>query len=67
VWQSERNFGASTASALGLCAASSVARINAEQGRAANPTGQQDRGYGVTSALALVVEAVEALAPPLRL
>jgi hypothetical protein len=35
--------------------------------RAANPTGQQDRGYGVTSALALVVEAVEALALPLRL
>jgi hypothetical protein len=35
--------------------------------RAANPTGRQDRGYGVTSALALVVEAVEALALPLRL
>ena len=27
VWQSERNFQASTASALGLCAASSVARM----------------------------------------
>jgi hypothetical protein len=35
--------------------------------RAANPTVRQDRGYGVTSALALVVEAVEALALPLRL
>jgi hypothetical protein len=33
----------------------------------ANPTVQQDRGYGVTSALALVVEAVEALHVPLRL
>jgi hypothetical protein len=33
----------------------------------ANPTVRQDRGYGVTSALALVVEAVEALALPLRL
>jgi hypothetical protein len=34
---------------------------------AASPTVRQDRGYGVTSALALVVEAVEALALPLRL
>jgi hypothetical protein len=33
----------------------------------ANPTVPQDRGYGVTSALALVVEAVEALHLPLRL
>ena len=96
VWQSERNFQASTASALGLCAASSVARMDPrkrkkENGPASralsrnqeaqkdlddasfsfrptgNPTGQQDRGYGATSALALVVEAVEALALPLRL
>ena len=30
------------------------------EGSAGNPTVQQDRGYGLTSALALAVEAVEA-------
>src|ERR1044072_7436936 len=42
-------------------------RTGAHSKRAAIPTARQDRGYGVTSALVLVVEAVEALALPLRL
>jgi len=40
---------------------SNAARHLREPGRA-NPTVRQDPGYGATSALALVVEAVEALA-----
>jgi hypothetical protein len=43
----------------------------AQEGRGrslcANPTARPDRGYGVTSALALAVEAAEALHVPLRL
>jgi hypothetical protein len=42
----------------------SIARIPAAR---ANPTAGEDRGYGELSALALAVEAVEALHVPLRL
>jgi len=60
-------LGVGVSSRSSKSAAVSMGRSDGTGDAAVNPTARQDRGYGVTSALALVVEAVEALALPLRL